>query len=184
MEPNSFDIDASECNPWKITQPEHGENTGEFNWAPQVTAPLPLEAISYLFERVANNQPHDLLEKLNPQGRRGARSQQMVSVTKEFFQSRPNGIRPDLVRHDVLGFFSLVLSYAKNARAMFEDESPKELTTIMPRTHFNAMFKLVRDRVPGKLYEVVKVLGCYKNNGGGNFAYVFVIKSMNAVILI
>ena len=57
----------------------------------------------------------------------------MLSVTKEFFQAHPNGMSADNVKADVLGFLSLVVSYAKAARGFYEDESPKELIPTMPR---------------------------------------------------
>lgn len=89
----------------------------------------------------------------------------MVYVTKDFFQSKPNGISSDSVKADVLGFFSLVISYAKSARTEDEDKSHKELTSLMPRTDFTNLFKQVQPAVPGTLYDMVKILACYKNNG-------------------
>jgi len=156
-------VDQSKCNPWKITQPETGGGAANIGWAPQVTAPLPLEAISDLFSYIvtkssSNNQAPILLPSRNP-------SNQMVYVTKEFFQSKPNGISSDSVKADVLGFFSLVISYAKAAKTEMEDESPKELSSIMPRTDFTNIFKQVKQAVPGTLYDIVKILACYKNNG-------------------
>ena len=94
----------------------------------------------------------------------------MVWVTKDFFQSNPNTISADSVKDDVLGFFSLILSYAKSATVEDEDASPKELTSIMPRTEFTTIFAQVKSTVPlnpNTLYELVKVLACYENNAGG-----------------
>ena len=94
----------------------------------------------------------------------------MVWVSKEFFQSKPNTISSDSVKNDVLGFFSLILSYAKNARFEEDDASPKELTSIMPRTEFTTIFAQVKSAIPLKpstLYELVKILACYKNNANG-----------------
>ncbi|TVY32682.1 hypothetical protein LSUB1_G007618, partial [Lachnellula subtilissima] len=165
MNPNSFNIDQSTCNPWKITTPDAGGDSGAILWAPQVTAPLPLEAISDLFAKNTANQEHPLLPKLNAQGKRALVSQRMISVTKDFFQSSPNKISSTAVKDDVLGFFSLVMSYAKSAKAFGEDESPKMLTTIMPRSDFTTIFAQVKGAVPGTLYDIVKVLACYKNDG-------------------
>jgi len=149
MNPNSFDIDGSPCNPWKIKEPEDSAGSNNILWGPQVTAPMPLEAISDLFAKNAANQPDPLLEKLNDQGKRGKVSQRMISVTKVFFQSNPNGISSATVKDDVLGFFSLIISYAKAAKAQEEDQSPKMLTTIMPRTDFTTIFAQVSKMIRG-----------------------------------
>ncbi len=156
-------VQGSACNPWKIAAPEHGGKADQIGWAPQVTAPLPLEAISDLFSKAVSNTPSDLLPSIRP-------GRNMVWVSKDFFQSNPNTISADSVKDDVLGFFSLILSYAKNARDEEEDQSPKELTSIMPRTEFTTIFAQVKSTVPlnpKTLYELVKVLACYKNNANG-----------------
>lgn len=156
-------VDQSRCNPWEIAEPKTGGGAANIGWAPQVTAPLPLEAISDLFSYIvtgscSNSQASTLLPIRNPGNR-------MVYVTKDFFQSKPNGISSDSAKADVLGFFSLVISYAKAAKAEMEDDCPKELTSIMPRTDFKNIFKQVKQSVPGTLYDIVKILACYKNNG-------------------
>lgn len=110
-------VQGSNCNLWKITKPAHGGQPDQIKWAPQVTAPLPLEAIGDLFAKVVADTRSELLPS-NP-------SPKMVWVNKDFFQSNPNTISADSVKGDVLGFFSLVLSYAKNAMDEGEDEGPK-----------------------------------------------------------
>ena len=161
MANNIFEIGASDCNPWAITLPETGGGANGISWAPQVTAPLPLEAISNLFAKAVSLQGSALLPTVFI-------SRNMVSVTSDFFQSSPNGITSQSVTADVLGFFSLILSYAKAARSESEDSSPKELTSIMPRTDFTTIFAQVSSKLPstpGALYNLVKVLGCYNNTG-------------------
>ncbi len=94
----------------------------------------------------------------------------MVWVKSEFFQSKPNGIASSTIKSDGLGFFSLVLSYAKSADQVRKGSSPKLLTSIMPRTDFGTMLKLILPQVksgltggPTSLYDLVKILACYKN---------------------
>lgn len=95
----------------------------------------------------------------------------MVSVTSKFFQSNPNGISPGSVKQDVLGFLSLVVSYAKRARStsppIYSGTSPKSEISIMPRTEFVSLYAQVSGGLPGSdtLYNLVKVLACYKNDG-------------------
>jgi len=48
MKDPTVKIDQSKCNPWKIVEPEKRGGAAGVKWAPQVTAPLPLEAISDL----------------------------------------------------------------------------------------------------------------------------------------
>ena len=155
-------VQGSNCNPWRISAPEHGGQADQIKWAPQVTAPLPLEGISDLFTKAVAGKASDLLPTIPMQS--------MVWVSKDFFQSNPNSISADSVKADVLGFFSLILSYAKNARDEDEDKSPKELTSIMPRTEFTTIFAQVKTSVPlnpNTLYGLVKVLACYKNDANG-----------------
>lgn len=140
--------------------PKSGGNAGAITWAPQVTAPLPLEAISDLFSKAVSGPGSALLPKKNP-------GVNMVHVTTDFFQSKPNGISSDNVKADVLGFFSLIVSYAKGAKVFLEDESPKGLISIMPRTDFTNIFDQVKSAIPGTLYDIVKILACYKNTVDG-----------------
>lgn len=157
-------IDESPCNPWKIISPDHGGEADGINWAPQVTAPLPLEDINDLMSKAMADQDSALLP--GP----GKRRRRFVWATKDFFQSKPNTISSDSVKDDVLGFFSLILSYTKNARIEQEDDSPKILTSIMPRTEFTTIFALVKSKIPldpHNLYELIKILACYKNNDDG-----------------
>ena len=158
-------VQGSPCNPWEIAEPEPGNQADQIKWATQVTAPLPLEAISDLFSKAVIKTASALLPTTLPE-------KNMVWVTTDFFQSNPNSISADSVKADVLGFFSLILSYAKSATTedVDEDVSPKTLTSIMPRTEFTTIFAQVKSRVPlnpNTLYELVKILACYKNNAGG-----------------
>ncbi|KAL8918374.1 MAG: hypothetical protein Q9208_007393 [Pyrenodesmia sp. 3 TL-2023] len=157
MDHNELDIEDSTCNPWSVVSPETGGSPDSIFWAAQVTAPLPLEAISDLFNQAVNEQASALLPKIRPE-------KNMVHVTKDFFQTSPNGISSDTVTDDVLGFFSLVISYAKGARKEESDTSPKEIISIMPRTDFTNIFSLLKADVSGDLYNIVTKLACYKNN--------------------
>lgn len=149
-------VEDSTCNPWTVVLPKKRGGADRMTWAPQVTAPLPLEAISDLFSKSLSGPSSALLPTQNP-------GVNMVYVTKDFFQSKPNGISSDNVKADVLGFFSLVVSYAKAARVFDEDESPKGLISIMPRTDFTNIFNQVKPAIPGTLYDIIKILACYKN---------------------
>lgn len=90
-------------------------------------------------------------------------SANLVLATKSYFRSKPQGIEQTKVTNDMLGFASLVLSYAKGAQHQLQpDESPKLMTTFMPRTDFNTIFKQVKSKFPGNLFELFEVLACYK----------------------
>ena len=160
MQDPKVDIEDSTCNPWTIIEPEDDGTAAGLKWAMQVTAPLPLEAISDLFSKAVTGGSSDLLPGISPE--RG-----VVSVTKSFFQASPNGISSDSVKDDVLGFFSLVISYAKGAKEEDEDTSPKEIISIMPRTDWTNIFNQVKSAIPGSLYDVVKIVACYKRSGDG-----------------
>ena len=92
----------------------------------------------------------------------------MIYVTEDFFQSRPNGISPQDIQKDVLGFLCLVLSYANVAKVQEEpDSSPKDTSLFMPRTDFTTIFKMIQSKIPGSLYDLIKILVCYKNTQDG-----------------
>ena len=158
MSDNRVTIQDSVCTDWYIIEPETGGNIEAATWAPQLTVPLPLEAISDLF---LNAVTPDANSELLPTINRGAR---MVYVTKDFFQAQRSGISPDAVKADVLGFFSLILSYAKHADEIKPDESPKRLISIMPRTDFTNVFRQVKPSIPGSLHDLVNLLACYSFN--------------------
>ena len=131
----------------------------------QVTAPLPFEAINDLFATALANGKSPLLPIFRP-------SQNIVSVTQDFFQASPNGISQNTVKADVLGFLSLIVSYAKKAdepptdHSLYKTYSPKDTVSIMPRTDFVTLYAQVQSTLSlgsGTLYDLVKILACYKN---------------------
>jgi len=160
MKDPNVDVEDSSYNPWTIISPKTGGAAGSLSWALQVTAALPLEAIHDLISKATGGAPSALLPGIRP-------GQNMVYVTKDFFQAHPNDISPDTVKDDVLGFFSLVTSYAKGAKKESVDESPKNIISIMPRTDWTNLFKRLNSPVPSPLYDIVKILACYKNVDGG-----------------
>lgn len=88
----------------------------------------------------------------------------MVWVNKDFFQSAPNNMCE--VDDDVLGFFSLLLSYVKPNELRDPGDSPKHMSTIMPRTDFVTIYNDVKAKIQGDLYELARVLLCYRNIEG------------------
>ena len=164
MPNNQWDIDGNNCNPWAITKPQIANSANSLVWGTQVTAPLPFEAINDLFAAaLVTPVTSPLLPSVMA-------SRNIVSVTQKFFQSSPNGISPDSVKADVLGFFSLVISYAKKATTTsppkYSSTSPKFTIPIMPRTEFVTLYAQVKSTLPGTgtLYDLVKILACYKND--------------------
>lgn len=159
MQDSHVDVEDSTCNPWTITSPTIGGAAGEREWALQVTAPLPLEAIHDLFRIAVAGGSSPLLPQSDAQ-----RGMGMVYVTKDFFQANPNGISSDSVTDDLLGFLSLVISYAKGAGYVLPGFSPKTIISIMPRTDWTNLFKQVESAIRGSLYDIVKILACYNSD--------------------
>lgn len=132
--------------------------SGKLKWGPQVTAPMPLEAVQDLISAAMDGGQGSPLLSIKKPGRG------LVMVTKDFFKTKPGGISSDDVKEDVLGFFSLVLSYAKGAEILDEEQSPKDITNIMPRSDFKTIFDQVKQAVPAQqLYDIVKALACFEN---------------------
>ena len=166
MPNNKWNIEGNNCNPWAISKPSIGNVADQSVWSTQVTAPLPFEVINDLFATaLVSPGSSPLLPLYRP-------SMNIVSVTQKFFQSHPNGITPDSVEADLLGFLSLVISYSKKATpisgAIYGTSSPKFTISIMPRTDFVTLFAQVKSILPGTgtLYDFVKILACYKNHEG------------------
>lgn len=96
------------------------------------------------------------------------RGDYLVLVTQQYFQSNTNGIDQSKVTDDVLGFCSLVLSYAKAASNKLQpDQSPKLYLTFMPRTEFNTIYQQVKSKIPGDLFDLFNSLACYTMNKNG-----------------
>jgi hypothetical protein len=161
----TVNIDGSTKGPWDIIAPEDPNEVQSARWQAQVTVAMPLEAIHELFSELIAKNPSktSILPTFRP-------DRNIVHVTKDFFQATPLGLSADNVEDDLLGFLSIVLSYAKTATdSLAPDESPKVRTCVMPRTEFTTMFKDVSSQLQNvKLYDLVKWLACYKNPPLGN----------------
>ncbi|KAL8727285.1 MAG: hypothetical protein Q9181_005769 [Wetmoreana brouardii] len=162
--PQTLNIDNNKCNPWDIkmsqsTKPE------SLPWSPQITAPMPLEALYVLMEEnLADPNEKNVLDGDNFRFPRN----KLVLVKKEYFQSKPNNIDESKITNDVLAFCTLVLSYAKAAtQELKPDQSPKLFISFMPRTEFNTMYELVKPKLTGDLFSLFNTLACYKTDTSG-----------------
>ena len=130
---------------------------------------MPLEALYYLMRvsaEMEEERNHPIAGYETAQA--GPDYPNQIIVTKEYFQSNKNGIDPQKVTDDVLGFCSLVLSYAKaSKRELGEDQSAKLMLAFMPRTEFNTIFQQVKSKLPGDLFTLFESLACYKSREGG-----------------
>lgn len=108
----------------------------------QLTAPMPLSAIQDLFRMLAVG------DQSNPFYPGSARP---AFVVEKDDLAKLDVMDEDDIDDNVLGFFSLILSYAKAAfskGAGMKDNGPKQLINFMPRTDFGTMFNLY---IKGKL---------------------------------
>lgn len=123
---------------------------------------MPLESISDILMRAVATETSPLLPRISP-------DRNMVHVTKDFLQSSPNGVTSDDATDAVCGFLSLLISYAKAIdNPIAKGESAKELTSIMIRTDYTAIYSMVKTPIPAAhIYDILKVIACYKNKGDG-----------------
>ena len=134
---------------------------------------MPLEGIQDLISSVA--------EGVSDVNRRTESSllikEGYVLITKEHF--RHLKVDKDKLTDDVLGFFSLLLSYVKADWDVLDtSNSPKQLLNIMPRTDWANLYAQVKEKgpvSPDRLVETVKQLACFKTDceGEGGISYVF-----------
>ncbi|KAI0154574.1 hypothetical protein GGR57DRAFT_512079 [Xylariaceae sp. FL1272] len=155
-------VAGSDCL-WTVE--EMGENLASTSvWQRQITVPMPLEAVGYLISQTRGSYSGVALLP-----RAKIRTQNLVFVDTPFFQSAPQGVTTNPAP-DVLGFFSLVVSYAKAVLGREKiQESAKFMLPFMPRNDFQTLFDSIRDGLgdvleagPDVLYNIVNTLACYE----------------------
>ncbi|KAL9116137.1 MAG: hypothetical protein Q9227_000506 [Pyrenula ochraceoflavens] len=167
MDDNRVTIGGSKdgLNTWRITRPETSNKASidRMVWLPQINAPMPLEAI-YELLRIAIFHPEEKSNVLLPT-QHMFRGTNFVYVTRDFF---PGDFGETAgITDDVLGFLSILLSYAKGAGIIGDKRSPKLLFMLMPRTDFKTMYGLVRHKIPwNNLFRLVEQLACWKWDDG------------------
>jgi len=99
------------------------------------------------------------------------RGQNIQLVTEEYFHSLTLKVNNENIHDAVLGFCSLVLSYAKAANkkddptdAQTQERSPKSWIPFMPRTELVTIYGAVKSFFPAddELFDIFNVLACYK----------------------
>jgi hypothetical protein len=173
--PNQITIENfPQCNPWTIVGLTPTTNKVGMFWAPQITAPMPLEALYSLMKE--NVQKTNTNPDTDPNRNilNGATSittgQNIQLVTKDYFVSPSLNINPSTITDDILGFCTLVLSYAKAANLEQDpDVSPKHKIPFMPRTEFNTIYAQVRSKFEITLFDlqvfdIFNILACYKTD--------------------
>ncbi|KAK4690725.1 hypothetical protein P7C71_g6131, partial [Lecanoromycetidae sp. Uapishka_2] len=156
--PNTVTVTDCNIDDWKIDRPENPGDVDQIAWEPQATAPMPLEGIQELISTVVGDQlPISPLLIEND----------MVLVTKDFFQKVD--VKPENLTDDVLGFFSLMMSYIKADWTFGDSGSIKKLVPIMPRTDFTSIYiSQMKKTIPSsEFYDVCKELACFRNDGSG-----------------
>ena len=124
---------------WKLKSPNTVDGAKSTYWALQVTSPMSLEKFQTCFmdeDRRDRNCPIMALSfsKLN----------KLYHVRKQDFdlRNRWTKIKEQDVNDEFLGFFSLLISYARAVGRPYNyDLGPKQILPIMPRTDFVTMYK-------------------------------------------
>jgi hypothetical protein len=90
---------------------------------------------------------------------------------RDYFKDLSLLVDVDKINDAVLGFCTLVLSYAKAANKPVnehdpnaQERSPKSWIPFMPRTEFVTMYKAVKSFFPAdeELFNIFNTLACYK----------------------
>ena len=104
---------------------------------------MPLEAIYQLFVDLKGDGISS-----NAIMAEGSKRDNIHVVRREDFRLLGlTGFKPADITDDLLGFLSLVVSYAKATRRMQAKDGPKHSLSVMPRTDFAAMYELVRKKI-------------------------------------
>lgn len=100
-----------------------------------------------------------------------SRGQNIHLVTKDYFQDLSLKVDVGKINDAVLGFCTLVLSYAKAANKPVnpddpnaQEMSPKSWIPFMPRTEFITIYSAVKSFFPAdnELFDIFNTLACYK----------------------
>lgn len=165
-----IDVEGIPCD-FYIDAPSLNTAAKDISFLPQITAPLPLEAMQHLVkERVS----HDIVPKDNEYsnliGDPIRHPGTQVLVSKRYFRDTPNGITSQSITDDALAFLGLVLTYAKSIakNPLKKDESVKLRSAFMPRSDFHTLYKQVESQLPGDLWNIIDTLSCYKKSKDPN----------------
>ncbi|KAF2492650.1 hypothetical protein BU16DRAFT_592358 [Lophium mytilinum] len=166
-----------QCNPWILRGLDQTTNLGRTPWAPQITTSMPLEALYSLMKENVLRAPNGR-NILNGDTASTNRGQNIQLVTAKYFENDIS-LKVDVkkINDAVLGFCTLVLSYAKAATKLnlndvntLNDEnsqemSPKSWLPFMPRTEFVTIYRAVKSFFPveeNELFDIFNTLACYK----------------------
>lgn len=159
-----IEVEDTPCD-FYIDGPHPNDDVSKVFWQPQITAPLPLEALYVLMKVRATysqvpegNEYFDIIGD-GPKSLLGTQ----VLVSKNYFKKKPNGIDGALLTDDTLAFLSLVLTYAKAIakKPLGRDESVKLRSVFMPRTDFHTLYTKVKSQLPGDLWNIINTISCY-----------------------
>lgn len=160
-------VNFEQCGAWNVDTPEvFGDATLEyiFRFGQQVTAAMPLEGIQALFVKAKLGKKDTLL------GIPSRKLTNMHQVRKEDF-AQLDAIKPSDINDEFLGFFSMVVSYAKKGPGEDAKDSPKNALVLMPRTDHAAIYKrFIRGKLAeqlkcNSLFEIVTQLASFRGDG-------------------
>ena len=167
--PNQITIENfPQCNPWTIVGLTPTKDKAGMLWAPQITAPMPLEALYSLMKENVQKANTDPSRNILNGATSFTTGQNIQLVTKDYFVSPSLNIDRSTITDDILGFCTLILSYAKAANLeQNPDVSPKHKIPFMPRTEFNTIYAQVRSKFEITLFDlqvfdIFNILACYK----------------------
>lgn len=159
-----IEVEDTPCD-FYIDGPSPKDDVSKVFWQPQITAPLPLEAMYVLMKERATYElvptDNDYYNIIGDTSRSPLGTQALVN--KNHFRKMPNGIDPASLTDDTLAFLSLVLTYAKTIAKspLKQDESVKLRSVFMPRTDFHTLYAQVKSQLPGDLWNIINTISCY-----------------------
>lgn len=156
---------ADPAVPWILNRkPNDLQEVLDLEWDAQITTAMPLEGIYSLMLNHNSNPRHPFDGRDDVTGldqKTGKVKITTIAVKRDWFQANSNGIKQEELNDDVLGFCSLVMSFAKEAGPLSNDRNIKQAQGIMPRTDFSTLFEQVKSKLPGDLFSLFDSLACY-----------------------
>ena len=155
--------------PWAVKQPDVWWGAKSLLFGKQITTSMPLAAVYKMMKDVKSGKGSKLYSSISNKKKANIH----IVEERDFADAELHKIRSSDITDDMLGFFSLLVSYAKATKDMKASEGPKHSLSIMPRTDFVTMYKMFDAKLKAQyeggcssLFDIVQKLARKDGDGG------------------
>ena len=154
---------------WYVASPAEWTGANTVFFGAQITTSMPLDAVYKLMKDAKAGKSSEVYAS----GLSKKNSNIHIVQKQDFADAKLTDIKENDITDDFLGFFTLLVSYAKSTKDMKPSEGPKHSLSVMPRTDFAAMYAMFKAKIEPQyqggcwdLYSIVKALAKKQGDGG------------------